>query len=433
LQPQIHPRCEKTFPQDLFTDPAKHRDTIVYGSLFNRDNETQAARENSIELAIRQINEESGLESRMFGVVFCDIAPKASDNTKTTADAALIEAGYLTKILQVPVILGPAGSNDVSAVFEAIRGSGTLLISPSATSPALTTIDVTAPNDQNPGLLWRTAPPDSLQGEAIASDMGRRGVAKVAVIAQSGSYGEGLSEIFNAHFGGEIDLRVFSNPNQLTEAIIAAGNSNATEVLFIASAQEDVITFMSAAGTIAGYGDKRIFLTDSAATNDTLANTPPSLFPKVRGTRPSQLSTRDTVYGTFVASYSAEFQQDVQRISFTAQAYDMTWVAMLGTAWALLREDGISGRNIARGARRLSGGEEFALTPSKWGGMLQRMRSGSGFDIRGASGALDYDPNTEETRAPIDVWTIDTTGAEPSIIVDYVSGDDTQGKAGAEQ
>jgi branched-chain amino acid transport system substrate-binding protein len=286
-------------------------------------------------------------------------------------------------------------------------------------------LDVTAPNDQSPGLLWRTAAPDSLQGEVIADDMATRGVEKVTVIAQSGAYGEGLSEIFNAHFKGEIDLRVFSNKNQLTEAITEAGNSSAPEVLFIASAQEDVITFMSAAGTIAGYADKRIFLTDSAATADTLANTPASLFGKVRGTRPSQLGTRDTVYGTFVASYSAEFQQDVQRLSFTAQAYDMTWVAMLGTAWALLREDGITGRNIGRGARHLSGGEAFTLTPSKWGGMVQRMRSGSGVDIRGASGRLDYDPNTEETRAPIDVWTIDHTGSEPKIMVEYMSGDET--------
>ena len=41
-------------------------------------------------------------------------------------------------------------------------------MSPSATSPALTELEPAA-SDETPGLLWRTVPPDSLQGRVIVS------------------------------------------------------------------------------------------------------------------------------------------------------------------------------------------------------------------------------------------------------------------------
>src|SRR5690606_10246998 len=241
-----------------------------------------------------------------------------------------------------------------------------------------------------------------------------RGVASVSVISQTGAYGEGLRAVFERSFPAAFDLYVFSNVNQPSEAITLAGNGPAQEVLFIASTQDDVVTFLTAAATNAGYASKTLFLTDSAATQDTLDRAPPALFPKIRGTRPRPLDTRDTVYGNFVASYAAEYQADVTQFSFTSHAYDMTWITALGAAWAALQEGEITGRNIARGARRLSQGEELILTPSLWNGALQRFRAGRGVNIRGASGALDYLPENEETSAPFDVWYIDTS-AEPRI------------------
>lgn len=410
-------RCQKTYPSDLFDNSQAYADSFVFGSLFNRDSQTHGAREKSIELAVRQVNVEGGLDGQKFGVVFCDIAPGGDDGATTTAEAAVPAASYLVETLGTPVILGPASSEDVEQVFEAIRGSGTFVISPSATGPALTDIDETAPSDGKPGLLWRTAPPDDLQGQAIAEDMAQRDVARVQVIAEDDAYGQGLSEIFLANFGGEAELTLFDNANRLTEAITAVGNGDAEEVLFIASAQRDVVTFLRAAETIVGYEDKQIFLTDSAATADTLADTPVALFPQVRGTRPSQPDTTDNVFGNFAAAYQAQFREDVTRFSFTAQAYDMTWLAMLGVAWARTHEDEVTGRNIARGARRLSEGKSFALTPSQWSPMVEALQRGDSIDVRGASGGLDFDLETEELLAPIDIWTIDTSGTAPEIQV----------------
>ena len=416
--PQTHPRCTSSFPADLFSDVEKHRNTIVLGTLFDLQNETHLARQNSIQLAVKQINLEGGIDGRQFGLVFCSIEPGLGDAAETTLDGALAAASYLTQTLEVPALLGPAGSGDVSGVFQAVRPSNTFLISPSATSPALTAIDEVDPSDERPGLLWRTAPPDSLQGQTIAADMTARGITRVAVISQSGAYGEGLRNVFQASFPITPDLRVFSNVNQLSEAITAVGSGDAEEVLFIASAQDDVVTFLNAAATNAGFAAKSIFLTDSAATQDTIERGAAALFPRIRGTRPRPLDTSDAVNSTFVASYAAEYGSDVQPFSFTSHAYDMTWMTALGASWALLREGELTGLNIAKGLRHLSTSQELSLIPSAWGAALQRFRNGESINIRGASGSLDYGADNEETTGPIDVWTIDTAVTPPRIVAE---------------
>ena len=52
--------------------------------------------------------------------------------------------------------------------------NGVVMISPSATSPALSTIE-------DNGLFFRTAPSDARQGEVMASILGTRGVTAVAL------------------------------------------------------------------------------------------------------------------------------------------------------------------------------------------------------------------------------------------------------------
>ena len=86
--PEANPRCTAGFPEDLFSDVEKHRDTIVFGTLFDQPNETHLARQNSIQLAIKQINLEGGIDGRQFGLVLCSIEPGLGDATETTLDGA---------------------------------------------------------------------------------------------------------------------------------------------------------------------------------------------------------------------------------------------------------------------------------------------------------------------------------------------------------
>jgi branched-chain amino acid transport system substrate-binding protein len=76
------------------------------------------------------------------------------------------------------------------------------MVSPSATSPALTTI-----NDK--GYFFRTAPSDARQGQVLADVLGSRGITEVAVTYTNNDYGKGLAESFSKAFksqGGKISI-----------------------------------------------------------------------------------------------------------------------------------------------------------------------------------------------------------------------------------
>ncbi len=407
-------RCASSFPEDLFFDPQEHSDTIVFGNIMDRSLATHRAREKSARLAIKQADDEGGLSLRDFGVVFCTIEEDPEFDDLTRPEAAVYVSDYLVNTLGVPAVIGPASSDDVNTVFTQINGAGAeaLFISPSATSPALSALDPATVDDDHPGLFWRTAPPDSLQGAAIAYDMRTtRNIDNVAVIYQTGSYGEALSTVFSQEFqkdGGTLPtLFSYETDGQRSEAIGMVAMGSFQEVLFVSSQTQQVIEFMDAAATLTGYDGMGIFLTDAAANQDLLMEADPTRFPQVRGTRQAPLDPdKDLVYATFLANYSSEYGEDAQLFSFTANAYDAAWLLVYGSAWALYQDGSISGLNIAKGLRQVSNGESIGLLPTTWNQVREKFQRGDSINVEGASGSLDYDPVTEETSGRIETWQI---------------------------
>lgn len=405
-EPQFNPRCQQTFPEDLLTRPQNYLNAVVFGSLMNRSVIAQQGRERSSRLAAQQLNEAHGIDGRTVAIVYCSYEKNPDFDNLETVDAAIASARYLTEVVGVPAIIGPSGSADVSAVYQALRGSGVLLISPSATSHSLTDLEP-VPSDAQPGLLWRTAPPDNLQAETIAEDMAKRGVTDVFVIAQKGDYGEGLVTLFRGKFSANFKVRYFGTSNERNSFITEAASSTASEVLFISSIPEDVSDFLIQAGLDTRYANKTFFLTDSAATQEVIDKAPVTVRDRVRGTRPTPVDSTDTAFSNFRGSYASEYAgADVTKISFAAHTYDATWLVFYGSAWAYLHEGNNTGIGIARGLRKLSAGDEVLIQPISWGGIVKAFRSGTGVNVRGASGTLDYNPDTEELSAPIQVWVI---------------------------
>jgi branched-chain amino acid transport system substrate-binding protein len=286
-----------------------------------------------------------------------------------------------------------------------------VVISPAATSPSLLALEP-ASSDKDPGFLWRVAPPDSLQGVVIAEDMAARNVTKVAVVRETGAYGEGLAKVFQETFKGEINLLSISADTQIGEATAMVAASDATEVLFISSQQDWVVKFLNGASGQAGYDTKGIFLTDAAANQSVLmmAGAASKLFPRVRGTRPAPRDAKDYVFASFVASYKGEYQgQDPTAATFSHHAYDAAWLALYGAAWSGLRENGVvSGLGIARGLRKVSsGGATTPIIPSSWATVVNTFRTNGAVNLSGASGELDFDPVTRNVMAPIEIWSIE--------------------------
>ncbi len=82
---------------------------------------------------------------------------------------------------------------DCSGVTMAVTNNvavpnGIQIVSPSATSPALTTIE-------DNGLFFHTAPSDARQGEVIADILADEGVGNVAVTYTNNDYGKGIIQV----------------------------------------------------------------------------------------------------------------------------------------------------------------------------------------------------------------------------------------------
>jgi branched-chain amino acid transport system substrate-binding protein len=78
--------------------------------------------------------------------------------------------------------------------------NGIVMISPSATSPALTSAE-------DNGLFFRTAPSDARQGQVVADVMMEAGIKSAAITYTNNDYGKGLADSIAAAFkaaGGEV-------------------------------------------------------------------------------------------------------------------------------------------------------------------------------------------------------------------------------------
>lgn len=424
-EPAPNARCDSSWPTDLLTRPEKYGDAIVIGSLFDRLTDLPQTR--SAELAVRQASENGGLDGRTIGIVHCGYE---EDNTIDDLDneaAARSTARYLVDVLGAQVLVGPATSDQATIVYDEVSADGVLIISPSATSPLLTTIDGETSTDEDPGLFWRTAPPDDVQGAAIAADLLARGRTHVAVINKTGAYGTALADVITAEIDPSIQLDrfEFTNATELTEALVdAVADPAVQEVVFLSGDVEDLISFLNGAVTQSRFKPPvpapdpepdplldplEIFFADGGADPYLLDQTANAedLYPQVRGTRP-QVPV-GPVYQTFQVAYSAEFDgEDPAPAVYASFSFDAAWLALYGTAWATYQEPKVDGVGIARGLRQISDGSTpLPVRSSSWDDVLASFLEGSSLDLDGASGPLDFDPVSGETAVPIEYYYIE--------------------------
>lgn len=185
-------------------------------------------------LAIKEINAAGGVLGK--SVVWIEGDDGTNPDIAKATVAEHVKQG-------VHVIIGAAASGISRAVLPDVVEAGLILFSPSNTDAGLT-----AEDDQ--GLYFRTAPPDSLQGRALADVMLRDGPHKIALVARKDSYGEGLqgyvrTELERAGIGADqIKLLTYEPP----------ADAEAPPVDFTAGAQE-IKEFGADAVLLIGFGE----------------------------------------------------------------------------------------------------------------------------------------------------------------------------------
>ncbi|MEL0286809.1 MAG: ABC transporter substrate-binding protein, partial [Paracoccaceae bacterium] len=125
------------------------------------------------------------------------------DSTCIDSAAAVSAAERLVTSDKVNAIVGGDCSGVTGAILQNVaRPNGIVMISPSATSPALSTAE-------DDGLFFRTSPSDARQGQIMTEILMEQGITKVPVTYTNSDYGKGLAEAFEAAFtaaGGTVTL-----------------------------------------------------------------------------------------------------------------------------------------------------------------------------------------------------------------------------------
>lgn len=149
----------------------------------------------SAELALKEASDSGKLPDGL------TLAPTRADSTCIDAAAATTAAQQLVNAQKVAAIVGADCSGVTTAIANNVAiPAGVVMVSPSATSPALTTIE-------DDGYFFRTAPSDARQGEVLATLAMERGISEVAVTFTNNDYGKGLADSFGAAFekaGGKV-------------------------------------------------------------------------------------------------------------------------------------------------------------------------------------------------------------------------------------
>ena len=118
--------------------------------------------------------------------------------TVLEGDSTCVDSAAATTVAEGQVSQGVAAimGADCSGVTGAIASNvavpnGVVMISPSATSPGLTTLD-------DKGLFFRTAPSDARGGQILADITKDRGIKSVAITYTNNDYGKGLADVYEA-------------------------------------------------------------------------------------------------------------------------------------------------------------------------------------------------------------------------------------------
>ena len=131
------------------------------------------------------------------------VIPVRADSTCTDSAAATSAAERLITSDGVVAIMGADCSGVTTAVTNNVAvPNGVVSISPSATSPALSSID-------DKDYFFRTAPSDARQGEVLAKVVKGRDINELAITYVNNDYGKGLSDSFTKAYeslGGKVTI-----------------------------------------------------------------------------------------------------------------------------------------------------------------------------------------------------------------------------------
>jgi branched-chain amino acid transport system substrate-binding protein len=171
---------------------------IVFGFTGPIESLTQPMA-SAAEMAMKEVTDSGALLGG------ASVTPVRADSTCIDSAAAVSATERLVTSDKVSGIVGGDCSGVTGAMLQNVaRPNGVVMISPSATSPALSTAE-------DDGLFFRTSPSDARQGQVMTEIIMERGINTVAVTYTNSDYGKGLADAFESAFvaaGGTVTINL---------------------------------------------------------------------------------------------------------------------------------------------------------------------------------------------------------------------------------
>lgn len=299
----------------------------------------------------------------------------------------------------VDVIIGPAGTTVTLGVIDKITGSNILQCSGSTTGASLSTY----PDN---GYYFRTSPPDSLQGPALADVIIDDGAGSVVIMHRNDDYGAGFAGFLEeALTGAGVDVpEVIALDPDATSYDAEAGqaaDAGADAVVVITFA-EGATVMQSLIEVGAGPADTAIYVTDGFKDSVTPADIDPddpTVLEGVRGTAPAAAPAAGEA--TFPERLEA-FAPGTPTI-FSAYFYDCMNIIVLASLEAGSDDPT---QIVEHMATVTSGG----TTCSSYAECAELIAAGEDIDYAGASGPVDLNENGEPNEGSYDVYEYDAEG-----------------------
>jgi branched-chain amino acid transport system substrate-binding protein len=297
------------------------------------------------------------------------------------ADSTCVDSAAATAAAEGVISQGVAAimGADCSGVTGAIASNvavpnGVVMISPSATSPGLTTLD-------DKGFFFRTAPSDARGGQILADITKDRKIKSVAITYTNNDYGKGLADVYSAAVKAH-GIKV------TTVAAHEDGKADySAEVSVLASAGGDAVAVIGyldqgGKGIIQGALDSGAFDTfvlSDGMIGDSLTDTFGKSLNKSFGSIPGSTGKGAGVFSTVAKAAGIDSSGP-----YTGESYDAAALIVLA-----MQAGGSADRaSIAKNVMAIANGPGTKIYPGQLKKGLDLLAKGKKIDYEGATGVI---------------------------------------------
>ena len=299
------------------------------------------------------------------------------DSTCVDSAAATTAAEKMVTSDGVKGIVGADCSGVTGAVLQNVaRPNGIVMVSPSATSPALSTAE-------DDGLFFRTAPSDAREGEVMGDVLMEHGVKSIALTYSNSDYGKGLAESIAAAFtakGGTVTINAAhedgkSDYSAEVAALAAAGGDLLVVAGYLDQGGKGIIQASLDSGAFSKFGLPGGMVGDSL---------PAAIGPALDGSY-GQVAQSDSAGAAILADMGKAAATPYDATSpYTMESYDAAALIMLAMQATNSTDPKVYGAKIME----IANGPGEQILPGQLGHAMELLAAGTAIDYDGASGVM---------------------------------------------